>query len=196
MPNPCDPAPRRHADHPMLTGYSDAPSTLRHALDHVKSGRLPSRERRIHWFGLDGIAKRAMTTVRTLVLILAMLAGAVGFAVDSAKKSLSLDDVMTNSEQEKTGVAKLSAKERAALGEWLTGFAGIVATKVATEAAACFAKSGALRKRRSEALGQVQGRWRSVYSVGRWIALANFAARQNQYSVVAAYRECRYRREQ
>jgi len=43
---------------------------------------------------------------------------------------------MTKADQERTGVSKLSAKEKAALEQWLTRFAIAVATKVAPEAPA------------------------------------------------------------
>jgi hypothetical protein len=47
---------------------------------------------------------------------------------------LSLDAVMSKADQDRTGVSKLSPKERAALEQWLTDFAITMATKTAADA--------------------------------------------------------------
>ena len=70
-----------------------------------------------------------MNTLLRLLIILSSLSGAVAFGADSQSQGLSLDTVMTKAEQEKTGVSKLSAKEKAALEQWLTGFTITVATR-------------------------------------------------------------------
>lgn len=57
-------------------------------------------------------------------------------AQDSPKPLWSLDAVMSRADQDRTGVSKLSPKERAAFEQWLTDFAITVATKTAADAAA------------------------------------------------------------
>ena len=76
-----------------------------------------------------------MNTLLRLLIVLVAVSGSTAFAADTPAQGLSLDTIMTEAEQEKTGVSKLSAKEKAALEQWLTGFAITVATKVATESA-------------------------------------------------------------
>jgi len=84
-----------------------------------------------------------MNTLLRLLIILSSLSGLVAFAADSPSQRLSLDAVMTKSEQEDTGVSKLSAKEKAALEQWLTGFATKVVTASATiPKAAAYAAAG------------------------------------------------------
>jgi hypothetical protein len=70
-----------------------------------------------------------------LLLLLCALATSLLHAQDSAKPLLSLDAVMSKADQDRTGVSKLSLKERAALEQWLTDFAITVATKTAADAA-------------------------------------------------------------
>jgi len=55
-------------------------------------------------------------------------------AQDSPKPVLSLDAVMSKADQDRTGVSKLSPKERAALEQWLTDFAITIATKAPGDA--------------------------------------------------------------
>jgi hypothetical protein len=50
-------------------------------------------------------------------------------AQDSTKPTLSLDEVMNKADQDKTGVSKLSPKERAALEQWLTDLAITITSK-------------------------------------------------------------------
>ncbi len=76
-----------------------------------------------------------MKTVIASMLVAACVISAVLFAAEAPKQILSLDQVMTTDEQEKTGVSKLSAKERAALEEWLTRFTVTIATEVAKKSA-------------------------------------------------------------
>lgn len=53
----------------------------------------------------------------------------IASAADSPSLVISLDKVMSKDEQEKTGVSKLSSKERTALEQWLTRFTIAVATE-------------------------------------------------------------------
>ena len=71
-----------------------------------------------------------MRKIAKLVMILISVLGVVVFAADTPNKILSLNKIMTKTEQDRTGVSKLSAKEKAALEEWLTDFViGIAAQK-------------------------------------------------------------------
>ena len=63
-----------------------------------------------------------MRKIAKLVMILISVLGVVVFAADTPNKILSFNKIMTKTEQDRTGVSKLSAQEKAALEEWLTDF--------------------------------------------------------------------------
>jgi hypothetical protein len=69
-----------------------------------------------------------------LLLVLCALATYPLHAQKPPKPLLSLDAVMSKDDQAKTGVSRLSAKERAALEQWLADFAITTATKTTGDA--------------------------------------------------------------
>ena len=71
-----------------------------------------------------------MRKIAKLVMILISALGVVVLAADTPNKILSLNKIMTKTEQDRTGILKLSANEKAALEVWLTNFVtGIVAQR-------------------------------------------------------------------
>ena len=71
-----------------------------------------------------------MRQIAKLVMISILVLGVVVFAADTPNKILSLNKIMTKTEQDRTGISKLSANEKAALETWLTNFViGIAARK-------------------------------------------------------------------
>ena len=71
-----------------------------------------------------------MKKIAKFVTISISVLGFVVFAANTPKKILSFNEIMTKTEQNRTGVSKLSTNERVALEEWLTNFViGIAARK-------------------------------------------------------------------
>lgn len=69
-----------------------------------------------------------MRKIARLVIISILVLGTVVLAADTPNKILSLNKIMTKTEQDRAGISRLSANEKAALEAWLTDFLISIAT--------------------------------------------------------------------